>query len=804
MSEAFQEAMKEGKIQDASPKPKKKTEYEKALTPSDELSEKHQQELLKSGLSLETINELGVQSSLNNDAINFPVWDTRKKKIRGYRARYNNEVIKANKYPSKEGKTPKYRPSEGLGNVFFFPHIGDINWSEIAQDVNVPIFKTEGEKKAAKLTQEGYPTIGLFGVNNWCKKEIKEGFDKKGKIVAKVVPILIPCFDDITWKKRTVYIVYDSDKYKNLRVLVAEAELWKCLKDLRADVKIINLPFDKEAKGIDDFFVKHKELANERFKDLINKATPVPIGYINICLKEEITGDIPHYMAEYIRYDNRVINTNLGFHMYHEGYYKKIDNEEYLKKIAKELLEYAGIIPKSYFLNEPIKLLSAYSLINDKDFNPGNKHNIENGALTIDLNTGDVIFEKHSPHNYFSYKAEAQFIPNIDTSPAENFLKQIIPDKNQRIISLEAIGMSIFPDIRKVLEFTRFILEFGEGSNGKSIYTNFRRRVIGNEVCSSVSIDQIIGKENRFVASTMYKKKANFSTENESSYIKESAILKQISSGKPGDELMVEFKHRQAFPAIINPILHFAINKPPSLPASRTVALERRIAIINFPNKFSKNPKDGELSADNRLENSEFTKPIVDGLLILTLKAIKEMIQRGHPWQEGILSTLKEAILKGSHKDLFFEECVEVDPETEISSKELHGAYTEFCLGEGIAEEYQTQRGTSLHWCDEKYDKACKKPPALSKWVKQRYKKDVKDIYVYDENNKRVRGFKGLKLKKKNVENELFNCAIQNNSELSQIKPLNSCTDKTEHSLEKNLKPEFIKKVKEKNAAKSI
>ena len=538
--------------------------------------------------------------------------------------------------------------------------------------------------------------------------------------------------------------------------------------------------------------------AKELFEDLISRATPTSLGYANICHHSKRKDEIPNCLAEYIKHDNRVISTNAGLHMYNAGYYKKVDNEERLKQIAAKLLKYAKVAPKAQCLSETIRMLNSLCFIDDKNFNAGTIHSVTNGILKLDLKTGDTVFEEHSPNCYISYKAEAEYIPNLDTTSAEDFLKQIIPDKNQRIISLEAIGMSIFPDIRKVLEFTRFILEFGEGSNGKSIYTNFRRRIIGNEVCSSVSVDQITSKENRFVASALYKKKANFSTENESSYIKESAILKQISSGKPGDELMVEFKHRQAFPAIVNPILHFAINKPPSLPASRTVAHERRFAITNFLNRFSKTPKDGELLADSRLENPEFTKPHVDGLLMLALKAVKEMIQRGYPWQEGIAETLKEAILKGSHKDSFFEDCMEFDSESEISSADLHNHYVEFCKEEGVAEEYQTKSGkTSIHWLDEKYDKACRKPTGLSKWIKQRYKNKVQDIFIYNSENKRVRGFKGIKLKNKNIGNNLFNCTVQNNEESSLINSLHTCTDKNKVFLGKKARnsfEEFLKK----------
>ncbi len=258
MSEACQEAMKEGKIQDLSGRKKKMSKYEKLFTPGKGLLEHHKQELYKSGLSDKTIEDLSSKSNLTNDGILFPIWDIKKENQKGFRVRLDNSAIEINEYPASEGETPKYRPSPDLGNVFFYPHLTSVKpWDEIAKDITISIFITEGEKKAALLCQYGYACIGLFGVNNWVRKEKRKVKDKDGKEEEKEISVPIDCFDDIVWKGRIIYVVYDSDKYKNIKVLVAEAKLWKHLKDLGADVRIINLPCDKEAKGIDDFFVKH-------------------------------------------------------------------------------------------------------------------------------------------------------------------------------------------------------------------------------------------------------------------------------------------------------------------------------------------------------------------------------------------------------------------------------------------------------------------------------------------------------------------------------------------------------------------
>lgn len=752
--------------------------YDEALTPSNELLQKHRDVLYKSALTDETIDEVGFVSSVNGDSYLEPIKDLTGQKIRGYRARYNSEVITANKYPSKEGVTPKYRPSENLGNAFFYPHLKTIKpWTEIADDVSIPIYITEGAKKAALLAQSGYAGIGIFGVWNWKQTEKVE--NKEGQEEESSVPI--EDFNDIKWKRRTVNILFDSDKYKNINVLQAEASLFLHLQNLKANVKIINLPYDIEAKGIDDYFFKYGKQAKEKFEEIVSRATPAPLGSINLAFYEKRKEEIPHYLAEFIKCDRRVINTTFGFHLYESGRYKKIDSEDELKKIAAELLKSAGLIPKAYILSETIKLLSTYCLVPEQDFNPGHMHNVANGTLVLDIENGVIDFIKHSSNNFLNYIADVDYDTNADTAKTKDFLSSIIPDENQRTISLEALGFAIFPDLRKKIDYTKVNLEYGEGSNGKSIFTDFRQRLIGAEICASLSIDSLTKKDNRFAASGLYKKRANFSTENETTCIRESSILKQISSGKSGDKVSVEFKHKQAFFANISTVLFFAINRPPVLPSNRTFALERRIQVINFPNRFTELPKEGEHKANPLLGNREYTKPIVGGLLILVSDAVEAMLKRGTIWQAGVDETLKDAILKGSHREQFFEENIAFELGSEIASDDLYSSYVSYCLEEGIAQDHQNKNGSvKTVWLDESFDKACKTPHALSKWVNSRFKGQCESSFVKNSKGARVRGFKGIKLKNKNIENELCNRAGSYNEELSPNNALHSCTVESE------------------------
>jgi len=155
--------------------------YLNAFKPSDKLLEKHINDLKKSGIDEVTALELGFRTSVASDSWVVPIRNIENTETLGYVARYDNEAIEENKYPSKKkNTTPKYRLSPELRNSFFYPHIKSVNWLKIAKDSTLDIGMTEGIKKAIKLTLEGFPTIGLFATYGWIGKNQEEESKENG------------------------------------------------------------------------------------------------------------------------------------------------------------------------------------------------------------------------------------------------------------------------------------------------------------------------------------------------------------------------------------------------------------------------------------------------------------------------------------------------------------------------------------------------------------------------------------------------------------------------------------------------
>jgi hypothetical protein len=122
---------------------------------------------------------------------------------------------------SEKNKPAKYVFPVGSEPYLYIPP--DV-WP-IIDDVRQPLIFTEGQKKSLKSTQEGFPAIALLGVWGWSKEHKP-----------------IDDFDLIALKGRTVYIIFDADKFTNPNVFLAERRFAEMLLGRGADVKIVNLP----------------------------------------------------------------------------------------------------------------------------------------------------------------------------------------------------------------------------------------------------------------------------------------------------------------------------------------------------------------------------------------------------------------------------------------------------------------------------------------------------------------------------------------------------------------------------------
>lgn len=225
----------------------------------------HLDDLRKSGLSDEMIDKMGCVSMLNHE-IHEKIYGTQEHSSKwngatGYEIPYfdarGNTVL--NRYrmfwteqaQEDDPKLPKYMSPQKAATQIYVPH----GFSGIKADY---VIVTEGEKKAAKAVQEGFPCVALAGVDMWAdsaKRRIEKDNGQRLSYSTAMHPQLVELL-----KERRVIVLFDSDADEKPQVAAAR----KRLKDAilfngAAWCGIMSMPklhWQKEGKvGLDDLLL---------------------------------------------------------------------------------------------------------------------------------------------------------------------------------------------------------------------------------------------------------------------------------------------------------------------------------------------------------------------------------------------------------------------------------------------------------------------------------------------------------------------------------------------------------------------
>lgn len=140
----------------------------------------------------------------------------------------------------KDGHSIRYLQGKGTGVHFYILE----STHAVLADASVPLYWTEGEKKAAKATQEGFRCVGLGGLWNWPQAGTADGITE---------------LDAIVHVDREEIIVPDSDVWTRPDLLQAVYALGKELEAHGAHVRVAVIPAGPNGAklGLDDFLGVH-------------------------------------------------------------------------------------------------------------------------------------------------------------------------------------------------------------------------------------------------------------------------------------------------------------------------------------------------------------------------------------------------------------------------------------------------------------------------------------------------------------------------------------------------------------------
>lgn len=176
----------------------------------------------------------------------------------------------------RSGHKIRYLQRPGTGCRLYIPNLA----ATVLKDVATPLRITEGEKKALKACQEGYPCIGLGGLWN---------FLKDGK--------LIEDFERINLKKREAILVPDAEVWMDRQdLLLPVYKLGKLLEERGARVFVEVLPSILGQDKLDDFLTSAGESASVALHEL--SKVPLDDDLFSVAARREpprpLRRSIPH------------------------------------------------------------------------------------------------------------------------------------------------------------------------------------------------------------------------------------------------------------------------------------------------------------------------------------------------------------------------------------------------------------------------------------------------------------------------------------------------------------------------------
>ena len=144
---------------------------------------------------------------------------------------------------SKSGKIIKYETPAGSQLVLDVPPAA----RERLRDPAIPVFITEGSKKADAAVSAGLCCVALMGVWGW------RGKNDKGGTTA------LADWEAVVLKNRIIYITFDNDVMMKPEVYQALVRFKAFLDQRGAQVRIIYLPEGEDGAkvGLDDFLLSH-------------------------------------------------------------------------------------------------------------------------------------------------------------------------------------------------------------------------------------------------------------------------------------------------------------------------------------------------------------------------------------------------------------------------------------------------------------------------------------------------------------------------------------------------------------------
>lgn len=461
------------------------------------------------------------------------------------------------KFPNSD-KPAKYLSSKAQHDAICLNTGNRRYWLEIIQNISIPIFITEGCKKAGAGLTYQYPTLALLGV--------EMGLDE-GNLVSHL--------EIFAQLGRVIYLCFDADIVRKISVKKALLRLAKVLLEKGCRVYVV-LWEESRGKGMDDFLVANgkaefevaiaaaqdiHEFENQSLDDQTHKIQKSK----NKLPEQSSMAEIIAPQCTTLKFDSQISQ----WIKYEDGYWSIASKEKILQVIIREI---KALYPDSGFNSsypEGVMNLLKIVLLCHK-WNEPLKHLLpfKNGVL--DLITHQII--PHSPDYCFLNIIDREHDVNAtDWSLIEDWIDFVFDNnENQKHLFLCWYAAVL----RGMWQLHRFALITGLGGTGKSTAMKLASELVGKRFSHSLTLSSL--NNNQFQTSKIYDKRL-VCINDADAYRGNIEIFKNITGG---DEFTIEEKYKTSFTAIYMGMVMITANH--LVFTANDSGLDRRMIIFKF------------------------------------------------------------------------------------------------------------------------------------------------------------------------------------------------------------------------------
>jgi putative DNA primase/helicase len=380
------------------------------------------------------------------------------------------------------------------------------------------------------------------------------------------------------------------------------------------------------------------------------------------------------------------------------GVYRE-KGESIIREAIEEILTEYGMAEQAtkYNVSEVIGHIRRRTYIDRTELNRNrNLVNVQNGLLNLTkvLRGEPDPLETHTSQNLYTIQFPVKYDPKATCPRISKFLHEVVAEEDVPLIE-EIFGWCLILDYR----FQKGILFVGEGWNGKSTLLNLIKEFLGSENCSAQSLQAVCS--DRFALAELYGKLANVCADLSRATISDVGKFKQLTGG---DTVPAQRKFGAPFTFVSFAKLLFSANTPPPI-YDDTVAMWRRIMIINFPNQFL-GDKDVKGLIYKLTTQSELS-----GLLNLALAGLRRLMQQqDFSYSRSLDETREDYVKRSNPLQAFVEECcilgmedatvdgthVFMNEPPAIPKEELYQHYLAYCRGNKLTPEGKKSFGRHL------------------------------------------------------------------------------------------------------------